>query len=88
MSLTRSLPQPTSKLTGDCTVGRRIFADILDCYLRRNLAVNGGFLDEVHFVIHTADQTDVAWLEDLVKTSGMEKHYKLIYDDQKLRGGK
>lgn len=68
-------------------VGRRIFVDILDCYLRANLAVNNGFLDEVHFIVHTEDQTDIAWLEDLVATDRMEPYYKVMHDDQDLDGG-
>jgi len=38
----------------------------LDCYLQRNLVKNGGWLDEVNFLIHTDDEEDVAWVEELI----------------------
>jgi len=46
--------------------GRRAYVDILDCYLQRNLVKNGGWLDEVNFLIHTKDKEDVAWVEKLI----------------------
>ncbi|KAB5526428.1 hypothetical protein GE09DRAFT_1178171 [Coniochaeta sp. 2T2.1] len=49
--------------------GRRELVRILDCYLKRNLRENGGVLDEVVFAINTDDQDDLAYLEDLLKTS-------------------
>lgn len=51
--------------------------DILDCYLRRNLAVNGGLLDEIHFLLHTDDQQDKEWLKNLIEKHGLEEYYKL-----------
>ncbi|KAI8627575.1 hypothetical protein F5Y19DRAFT_477448 [Xylariaceae sp. FL1651] len=46
--------------------GRKRYVDLLDCYLRKNLASNGGYLDEVWFMAHTEDKDDIAWLEGLV----------------------
>ena len=46
--------------------GRRQYVEILDCYLRRNLASNGGTLDEVRFVLGTEDQDDLEWVYALV----------------------
>ncbi|KAI2634486.1 hypothetical protein GGS21DRAFT_518059 [Xylaria nigripes] len=47
--------------------GRKRYVDILDCYLQQNLASNGGYLDEVWFMVHTDVEDDIAWLNDLVK---------------------
>ena len=48
---------------------------ILDCYLKKNLASNGGYLDEVHWVVNTDNQEDIAYLDKLVNTS--EKYKKI-----------
>ncbi|KAI0597139.1 hypothetical protein F4775DRAFT_267142 [Biscogniauxia sp. FL1348] len=55
--------------------GRKRYVDILDCYLRKNLASNGGYLDEVWFMAHTQNKDDTAWVEDLVLE---EPDYKII----------
>ncbi|RYO90582.1 hypothetical protein DL764_008422 [Monosporascus ibericus] len=55
--------------------GRKRNVDILDCYLRQNLASNGGYLDEVWFMVHTTVQDDVEWLENLAAT---EPGYKFV----------
>ncbi|RYP86643.1 hypothetical protein DL769_000711 [Monosporascus sp. CRB-8-3] len=55
--------------------GRKRNVDILDCYLRQNLAANGGYLDEVWFMVHTTVQDDVEWLENLAAT---EPGYKYV----------
>ncbi|KAI0161020.1 hypothetical protein GGR52DRAFT_562561 [Hypoxylon sp. FL1284] len=63
--------------------GRRP-ADLLDCYLRRNLVAQGGFLDEVRFIVPEAgtggggkeEQADVEYLRALV--SGREGHYSVV----------
>lgn len=68
------------RLANRCADGRREYASILDCYLRRNLAVNGGILDEVRFVVHTQDEEDRRWLEDLVHDQDLEDHYILQYE--------
>ncbi|KAI2626442.1 hypothetical protein GGR54DRAFT_470636 [Hypoxylon sp. NC1633] len=47
--------------------GRRRNVDILDCYLRQNLAAYGGYLDEVQFMVHTQKKDDVDWLRDFVR---------------------
>ncbi|KAI0840398.1 hypothetical protein F5Y06DRAFT_285781 [Hypoxylon sp. FL0890] len=41
-------------------------ADLLDCYLRQNLAVYGGYLDEVWFMVHTIKRSDIEWLRGFV----------------------
>ncbi|KAK3077808.1 hypothetical protein LTS18_009203, partial [Coniosporium uncinatum] len=47
--------------------GRRRFIDILDCYLQRNLASNGGYVDEVWYMAHTTKEEDVSWLSSFVQ---------------------
>ncbi|KAI0969136.1 hypothetical protein F4678DRAFT_182374 [Xylaria arbuscula] len=47
--------------------GRKRYVDILDCYLRQNLASNGGYVDEVWFMVHTEDKEDIAWLDGLIE---------------------
>ncbi|KAI1172614.1 hypothetical protein F4777DRAFT_590431 [Nemania sp. FL0916] len=49
--------------------GRKRTVDFLDCYLQQNLAVNGGYLDEVWFMVHTNIEEDLAYLQTLVKQS-------------------
>ncbi|KAI1435078.1 hypothetical protein GGR50DRAFT_659301 [Xylaria sp. CBS 124048] len=55
--------------------GRKRTVNVLDCYLQRNLAVNGGFLDEVWFLVHTKIQEDLDYLDGLVK---MRDQYKIV----------
>lgn len=54
---------------------------MLECYLRRNLRINGGLLDEVHFLMHTDKPGDKRWLSDMIESSGLEKHYKRKAED-------
>lgn len=49
--------------------GRRDRAVILDCYLKQNLVVNGGWLDEVIWGVNTQDADDLAYLEEVLPTS-------------------
>ncbi|KAF7523003.1 hypothetical protein G7054_g11951 [Neopestalotiopsis clavispora] len=53
-------------ITGVVFYGRARYVDILDCYLQKNLAVNGGLLDKILFMTNTDDSEDLAWLGDLV----------------------
>ncbi|KAI1738264.1 hypothetical protein F4680DRAFT_467480 [Xylaria scruposa] len=46
--------------------GRKRTVDFLDCHIQKNLAVNGGYLDEVWFMIHTDIEEDLAYLRELV----------------------
>ncbi|EMR66140.1 hypothetical protein UCREL1_6874 [Eutypa lata UCREL1] len=55
--------------------GRKHNVDILDCYLRQNLASNGGYLDEVWFMVHTTEKGDVKWLR---KLTGGEPGYRFV----------
>ncbi|KAH9993913.1 hypothetical protein F4779DRAFT_608400 [Xylariaceae sp. FL0662B] len=55
--------------------GRKRTVDFLDCYLQQNLAANGGYLDEVQFMVHTEDEDDLKYLDGLVK---QRKHYHTV----------
>ncbi|KAL8909112.1 MAG: hypothetical protein Q9207_000446 [Kuettlingeria erythrocarpa] len=56
------------KIIGLIFFGRPPNIAILDCYLKKNLVTNGGFLDEVHFVVNTDRKQDIKYLDKLVKT--------------------
>jgi len=56
--------------------GRRQYVKILDCYLKRNLVSNGGYLDQVHFISNTDNNNDLKYLEDLLKTSDRYKEIR------------
>jgi len=54
--------------------GRIDRISILDCYLRKNLVHNGGWLDEVIFVVNAHSSDSLAWLDLVVsKTPGYRK---------------
>ncbi|KAH9890866.1 hypothetical protein F4778DRAFT_372114 [Xylariomycetidae sp. FL2044] len=63
------------KIIGMVFYGRKQYVDILDCYLQQNLAVNGGYFDEIWFMAHTKKKDDIAWVEDLVQRI---PHYRLV----------
>jgi hypothetical protein len=54
------------KIRGVVFFGRRAHVDILDCYLQRNIVINGGYLDDIVFLEHTKNQEDVDFLTKLV----------------------
>ncbi|OTB06506.1 hypothetical protein M426DRAFT_318911 [Hypoxylon sp. CI-4A] len=56
--------------------GRKRTVDFLDCYLQQNLAANGGYLDEIRFMVHTNKEEDLEYLKDLV--SQREEHYHIV----------
>ena len=61
------------KIIGLIFFGRQRTVEILDCYLKRNLVANGGFLDEVLWVANTNNEDDLRYLDQLIQTS---EHYK------------
>ncbi len=68
--------KPTDfKIIGLVFFGRPPVVAILDCYLKRNLVSNGGWLDEVQFVVNTPNEEDIGWLDMLVDD---EELYKKI----------
>ena len=54
------------KIIGLIFFGRPSVVSILDCYLKKNLVSNGGWLDEVRFVVNTKNEQDIAYLSELV----------------------
>ncbi|KAG8525344.1 uncharacterized protein KY384_008988 [Bacidia gigantensis] len=64
------------KIYGIVFYGRRRTVEILDCYLQRNLVKNGGWLDEIHFMINTDVEEDIDWID---KRVSQVKEYKPIY---------
>ncbi|KAI4209179.1 MAG: hypothetical protein LQ351_007854 [Letrouitia transgressa] len=61
------------KIIGLIFFGRPPVVAVLDCYLKRNLVSNGGWLDEVHWVVNTDKKDDIKWLDELVKTHELYK---------------
>ncbi|KAI0444088.1 hypothetical protein F4803DRAFT_573718 [Xylaria telfairii] len=55
--------------------GRKRTVDFLDCYLQQNLAVNGGYLDEVWFMVHTKIDEDLVYLNELIER---RPQYKVV----------
>ena len=51
--------------------GRPPTVSILDCYLKRNLVSNGGFLDEVHWFANTDILYDLNYLDVLTNSSDL-----------------
>lgn len=50
---------------------------VLDCYLKRNLVVNGGFLDEVHWMANTDKELDLIYLDNLVSSTESYKKFSI-----------
>lgn len=57
--------------------GRAPVVAILDCYLKKNLVSNGGFLDEVHWAINTSEQSDLEYLDELIETADSYKKIEI-----------
>ena len=64
------------KIIGLVFFGRPSVVAVLDCYLKKNLVINGGYLDEVHWVVNTDILDDIHYLDRLVKTC--EKYKKVV----------
>ncbi|KAI1102210.1 hypothetical protein F4804DRAFT_334519 [Jackrogersella minutella] len=56
--------------------GRKRTVDFLDCYLQQNLAENGGYVDEIRFMVHTNKEEDLKYLKDLV--SRRKENYHIV----------
>ena len=65
----------------DAPDGRPRYVNILDCYLKKNLAKNGGYLDEVVFAVNTEREVDVEWLDRHI---GDEPQYSIITNPDPL----
>ncbi|KAL6721411.1 hypothetical protein ACLMJK_000514 [Lecanora helva] len=67
------------KIIGLIFFGRPSVVAILDCYLKRNLVTNGGWLDEVRFVVNTKKEDDIAYLDELV--TGESLYKKIVIEN-------
>lgn len=65
------------KVIGLVFFGRRDRVRILRCYLERNLADQGGWLDEVHWVRNTNTKEDVDYLHDLIASNPAYKQIEI-----------
>lgn len=65
------------KIIGLIFYGRRDRALILDCYVKQNLVVNGGWLDEVIWGVNTKDPDDLVYLEQLVPSTPFYRQLNL-----------
>jgi len=65
------------KVIGLVFFGRKDRVRILRCYLERNLAVNGGWLDEVHWVRNTDTKDDVDYLHKLIASNPSYKQIEI-----------
>ena len=73
-----------TRIIGFMYYGRRQTVEILECYLRKNLVSNGGFLDELHFIINTDNVEDLLYLSDIV--SQVDEYKQILVDGLKERG--
>ena len=65
--------------------GRPPVVAILDCYLKKNLVTNGGWLDKVKFVVNTEREDDIAYLDVLV--DGEELYEKVTIGEKGYNKG-
>ncbi|KAK5082309.1 hypothetical protein LTR05_007455 [Lithohypha guttulata] len=65
------------KVIGLIFFGRKDRVQILKCYLERNLAVNGGWLDEVHWVRNTDRKEDVDYLHQIIAANPAYKQIEI-----------
>ena len=66
----KSFAKPTgTEIIATVMYSRRDRTAILDCYLKRNLASNGGFLDKVIFVPETGREEQLDWLSALISST-------------------
>ncbi|KAJ6440215.1 mitochondrial-processing peptidase subunit alpha protein [Purpureocillium lavendulum] len=63
--------------------GRKDRVSCLRCYLERNLQQNGGWLDEVLWVVNTDKEADLRYLDEIIE-SNPAVHRKLIIPGDKL----
>lgn len=66
-----------AKIVGLVFYGRRDRAVMLDCYLKKNLVVNGGWLDEVIWGVNTDNADDLVYLEEIIPTSPLYRRLDL-----------
>lgn len=74
-------PKPKDfRVVGLVFFGRPVSVSILDCYLKRNLARNGGFLDEVIWLARTSVEEDLQWLDAQVAAEPAYTRRDLLFE--------
>ncbi|CAJ1394555.1 unnamed protein product [Effrenium voratum] len=58
--------------------GRKDRVEILCRYLVRNLRINGGVIDKVHFVVHAAMREDMDYLQELISAHAPHFAYPAV----------
>lgn len=61
-------PKPPIRVAAIILAGRKEYIEVLRCYLERNLVRNGGWLDEVLFIIRPIKDVDRVYLNDLIES--------------------
>ncbi|EED17367.1 conserved hypothetical protein [Talaromyces stipitatus ATCC 10500] len=56
-------------ISGLVTFDRRDRVELSHCYLERNLVTNGGWLDNVVWVVNTKNKSDLAYLDEILARS-------------------
>lgn len=62
--------------------GRKEYISILDCYLQRNLVRNGGWLDEVMFIMRVNRTVDIVYLHDLTDSIPEYNLHEIYTEEQ------
>ncbi|KAJ5184220.1 hypothetical protein N7492_001836 [Penicillium capsulatum] len=62
--------------------GRRHRASVLECYLRKNLASQGGWLDQVIWAVNTKIPGDIVYAEEITKTAPEYKYLAISTPDE------
>lgn len=73
--------KPNQRIIGMVFAGRKEYVSILDCYLQRNLVRNGGWLDEVMWVMRTNKTSDIVYLDELTdRVPEYSQHH--VFDEE------
>ncbi|KAI8661183.1 hypothetical protein NCS55_00987700 [Fusarium keratoplasticum] len=72
-----ALVKPNVTVSGLVFYGRKSRVESMRCYIERNLVDNGGWLDEVLWVVNTKNQDDLFYLDEIV-ASNPTRHKLLI----------
>ena len=70
------------KIIGLVFFGRRKRVELLRCFIERNLAENGGWLDEVHWVQNTQNEEDLEYLDEILASSPTYKKIALSDEER------
>ncbi|EEP80752.1 conserved hypothetical protein [Uncinocarpus reesii 1704] len=80
-----SLVKPENiTISGLVFFGRKDRVESMHCYLERNMVDNGGWLDEVLWVVNTENKNDLAYLNKILSSS--PQRYKKLDLGRKVKG--